>query len=284
MRALLGTLHGLSPEASFRTALTAVHGFAKLVPRWQHAARRNVEIAFPALDAIGKEALIEGCYQSLARLFSMLSRFPDLNAQNISSVIRYDGFEHFETAKRRGKGVLFATGHLGNWELSAFSHALMTEPMGVIIRPMDNPLLDALSERYRASSGNQILGRRDFLRPMMRLLQENRAVGILVDQNTTPDRGVFVNFFTKKACVDASFARLAARTGATVIPGFAVWNASEQRYVLKFYPPVEITGDELADTQAIQTTLENAIREYPDQWLWVHRRWKSRPPGEPSLY
>jgi len=109
-------------------------------------------------------------------------------------------------------------------------------------------------------------------------------VGILVDQNSAADAGVFVYFFGVKACAGVGFAKLAARSGAAVIPGFAVWEDAEKRYVLRFRPPIEITGDAARDTQAVQSELERAIRQYPDQWLWIHRRWKTRPQGEAEIY
>jgi KDO2-lipid IV(A) lauroyltransferase len=180
--------------------------------------------------------------------------------------------------------VVFATGHLGNWELSAFAHALMTGPMGVVVRPLDNPLLDRLAVRYRTMSGNSVISRRESARPIMQMLRANEAVGILADQNTTEDRGIFVEFFGIAACVDAGIAKLAAHTGAAIIPGFAVWSKSERRYVLRFYPSIQPSGDQLRDTQAVQAALEAAIRDYPDQWLWIHRRWKTRPTGVPPLY
>ncbi len=180
----------------------------------------------------------------------------------------------------RGKGVLFATGHLGNWELSAYSHALLSAPMDVVVRPLDNPRFDAFVERRRGLSGNHLISKRDFARPILQALRRNEAVGILVDQNVLPEHGVFVDFFGKPACTGTTFAKIAARSGAAVIPGFALWSEAEQRHILHFYPEVPITGDEVADTAAIQKAVEKAIRQHPDQWLWVHRRWKSRPPGE----
>jgi KDO2-lipid IV(A) lauroyltransferase len=217
-------------------------------------------------------------------MLAVFARFPDINRDNVRRYIRYEGLEHFVEAKRRGQGVLFATGHLGNWELSAFAHALLSEPMSFVVRPLDNPVLDGIASHYRGLSGNRLLGRNDFLRPLLAALKNNEAVGVLVDQNVALSEGVFVDFFGIKACVDAGFARLAARTGAAVIPGFAIWSELEQKYVLTFYQPVPITGDELADTQAVQCALESAIRQYPDQWLWIHRRWKTRPEGEKPLY
>lgn len=253
-------------------------------PRLRAVGMKNLSLAMPELGEERHSQLVDGCFASLARLIGTLAHFPSIDASNVRDWIDYEGFEHFVEAKRRGKGVLFATGHLGNWELSAFAHALMAEPMSFVVRPLDNPRLDAMAVRYRTLSGNRLLGRNDFARPLLAALKNNEAVGILADQNVAAAEGVFVDFFGIKACVDAGLARLAAHTGAAVIPGFAVWRGDLRRFVLKFYPPVAISGDPQADTQAIQTAIERAIREYPDQWLWIHRRWKTRPPGEPPLY
>lgn len=255
-----------------------------LVPKLRRVAMRNFELACPELPATERPRRVNECFRSLARVLTAVAKFPDMNRSNVHHWIRYDGYEHFENALKRGKGLIFATGHLGNWELSAFAHALMSQPMSFVVRPLDNPLLDSLATRLRQMSGNEVIGRNDILRPILRALHANRAVGILADQNVAQGKGVFVDFFGRKACVDSGLARLAARTGAAVIPGFAVWSEAEHRFILKFYPPLEITGDEIQDTQSVQSALERAIREYPDQWLWIHRRWKTRPPGEPPLY
>ncbi len=250
----------------------------RLVPRLRRIALRNLSLTgMPA-------SIADGVYLSIARLLYGFARLPQINPSNVHQWIRYEGFEHFEEAKRRGKGVLFATGHLGNWELSAYAHALMTEPMHVVVRPLDNPRIDRLVEQRRSGSGNRIIGKKDLLRGVLKALSANEAVGILLDQNAGLDDGVFVDFFGLKASANVGFTKLAQRTGAAVIPGFAVWSPQEQRYILRFYPIVEMTGDLVADTQALQTALEAAIREYPDQWLWIHRRWKTRPPGDPPLY
>ncbi len=254
-------------------------------PRLRRTAWRNFELAMPQLSREERARLLEGCWMTLARVAAMMAQFPRIGKHNIAEFIRYEGFSSYEQAKSRGHGVLVATAHLGNWEFSAFAHALMTEPMAVVARPMDNPRLDELVTRYRTMSGNRVLGRgQDFLRPLVETLRENGAVGILVDQNVTADRGIFVDFFGRKACVDSGFARLAHRTGAAVVPGYALWSEAEGRYVLHFEPEIPVTGDAAADTQAVHLRLESAIRRAPDQWLWIHRRWKTRPAGELPLY
>jgi KDO2-lipid IV(A) lauroyltransferase len=133
-------------------------------------------------------------------------------------------------------------------------------------------------------SGNKLLSKRDFARSILHALKNNEPVGILVDQNSAPENAVFAPFFGEPASSNMTFAKLAARSGATVIPGFAVWSEAEQKYILKFYAPVEISGDPAEDTILIQAAVERAVREYPDQWLWIHRRWKTRPDGAPPIY
>jgi KDO2-lipid IV(A) lauroyltransferase len=256
----------------------------KAVPRLRRIAIRNLEMAFPEKSSPEREQIANGVFRSIGRILVAASRFPSIDSDNVHDWIRYDGFEHFEEAKRRGHGVLFATAHLGNWELSAFTHSLMAEPMHFVVRPLDNPLIDRFVERRRTMSGNHVIGRRDLVRGILRALHSNEAVGILIDQNTAADEGVFVDFFGVKACADVGLAKLAAHTGAAVIPGFALWSEQEQKYILRFLPIVEMTGDAEADTQHLHTQLEEVIREDPDQWLWIHRRWKTRPPGEAPLY
>jgi KDO2-lipid IV(A) lauroyltransferase len=258
--------------------------YAKLLdvalPRLRRVAMSNLRMALPLLDDGAYRSIIKGVFHSIARLLVTFARFPLLDARHIGDWIRYEGFEHFEEARQRGRGVLFATAHLGNWELSAFAHALMTAPMHVVIRPLDNPRIDALVERRRKSSGNRLINKRGYARGILQALRTNQAVGVLVDQNASLEEGTFVDFFGVPACAGLGFARLAAHSGATVIPGFALWIEEERKYVLRFYPPVEITGDAARDTRELHQRLEAVIRAYPDQWLWIHRRWKTRPPGE----
>ncbi len=255
-----------------------------LVPRLRRTAGTNLAFAYPEADAAWRKATIDGVYRSIGRLLVALARLPKITRVNVGDWIRYEGFEHYERAKAAGRGILFATAHLGNWELSAFAHALLTEPMNVVVRPLDNPFIDDLVETRRGLSGNKLLSKRDFARSILQALRANEPVGILVDQNSGADHGVFVPFFGKPACTNLTFAKLAARSGAAVLPGFALWSETEQKYVLRFYPAVEMTGDAEADTARVQAAIEAAIREYPDQWLWIHRRWKTRPEGEPRLY
>jgi KDO2-lipid IV(A) lauroyltransferase len=272
--------------------------FARLVlatPRLAQSYARLLDIAVPRLRRTallnlahagftnGPE-ITDGVFRSIGRLLETFARFPSLSPKSIRELIDYEGLENFTNALARGRGVLVATAHLGNWELSAFAHAWLTGPMNIVVRPLDNPKVDALVERRRAMSGNNIIAKREAARGILRALERGEAVGILIDQNTTPEEGVFIDFFRMKACAGTAFVKFAHHTGAAVVPGFALWEEKRRRYALRFYPEVEITGDVHVDTQRIHKVLEGVIREYPDQWLWIHRRWKTRPVGEHPLY
>jgi KDO2-lipid IV(A) lauroyltransferase len=255
-----------------------------LVPRLRRIAHRNLVLAFPEFDENTRWHVADGSFHSIARILVSLARMPTFTRDNIGEWIRYDGLEHFHKAKAGGKGVLFATAHLGNWELSAFAHGLLTEPMNIVVRPLDNPLIDTRVTKLRTMTGNRIIEKKDYARGILRALSKNEAVGILVDQNTALAEGVFIDFFNLKACTNPGFVRVASHTGASIIPGFAIWSAREKRYVLRFYPPFIATGDVQTDTQRIHSILERVIRDNPEQWLWIHRRWKTRPPGDGPLY
>jgi Kdo2-lipid IVA lauroyltransferase/acyltransferase len=282
--AVLESLEWTPRPLADRLARAYLRGMDLALPRLRRIAERNLALALPDFDEARRAAIISGVFQSMARLLVSVAKFPSIRRENLDRWIRFEGYEHFETARRAGRGVLFATAHLGNWELSAYAHALAAEPLDIVVRPLDNPLLDRLATRRRQGSANRVLSKRDLARPILKALAANRAVGILIDQNVSAESGVFVDFFGIPAATASGFVRLAARSGAAVIPGFALWWEKEGRYVLRFYPPVPMTGDALRDTQALHSVLEAVIREYPEQWLWIHRRWKTRPAGSPPLY
>ena len=279
-RFVLATLSATSLATANWLARGYVRALDLLLPRLRRTALQNLEMAGFA----GRERITTGVFDSVARLVVSFARFPAITRGNIAEWIEYEGFENFERAIGRGKGVLVATAHLGNWELSAFAHAYLAAPMHIVVRPIDNPRIDALVERRRTLSGNRVIAKKDAARGILRALAAGDAVGVLVDQNTTPEQGVFVDFFGVKACAGSAFVKLAHHSGAAVVPGYAVWSEKTGRYVLHFEAEVEMTGDVLDDTQRVHARLETAVRKYPDQWLWIHRRWKTRPPGEPPIY
>ncbi len=271
-------------RVSNKLARGTVRVLDAVLPNLRRVALKNLSFAFPQMEMRDRQVIVDGVFENIGRMLVALARFSSLNKNNISEWIGYEGIENYLDAKREGRGILVATAHLGNWELSAFAHALMTERMHVMVRPLDNPLIDRVVEERRVLSGNCLIFKKDGARGVMRALKNNEAVGILIDQNTAASEGVFVDFFGKPACAGSAFVKLAHRSAAPVVPGFALWNESQKRYVLRFYPRVELSGDIEADTQRIHSIFEGIIRQYPDQWMWIHRRWKTRPADEPPLY
>ncbi len=283
-KGLLGLLRVLPLNVSYRAGYEVAHVLDLSLPKLRKVAARNLAMAFPEMAPVETRRITDGVFRSVGRLLVALAKFPAINKGNVGDWISYQGLEHYQAAKRKGRGVLIATAHLGNWELSAFAHALMTEPMNVMVRPLDNPLVDQIVETRRTLSGNRLIFKKDAARSVLRALKQNEPVGILIDQNATPSEGVFIDFFGKLACAGVAFVKFAYHSQAPVIPGFALWDEATGRYVLHFLPEVALTGDAAADTQRVHSVLEQAIRRNPDQWMWIHRRWKTRPTGEPPLY
>jgi KDO2-lipid IV(A) lauroyltransferase len=250
----------------------------------------NLALAFPDKAAGERRKIVRRVFTSLGRQFAEVCLFPTYTSENVSRIVGYDGYENFDRASQRGKGVLFLTGHIGGWELSAFAHSLYGHPLHFVMRSLDNPYLDAFVRRYRTMHGNTPILKDNPTRELLRAMKAGATVGILIDTNMTPPEGVFVDFFGIPACTASGLARIALRTDAAVVPGFTVWDPVLRKYRLRFEPPVVLirTGnndaDIVANTALFTKVIEDVVRRYPDQWLWVHRRWKTRPPGQPSLY
>jgi KDO2-lipid IV(A) lauroyltransferase len=258
--------------------------------RLRRVGIRNLALAYPQMSRRDRARTLRGVYISLGRQLAEVCLFPRYTRENVSQVVVYDGFENFERALGRGKGVLFLTAHLGAWELSAFAHSLQGHPLKIVMRSLDNPLVDRFVQGYRTMHGNSTVDKDEFVRGLLAAMRAGETVGILMDTNMTPPQGVFVDFFGIPACTASGLARIALRTDAAVVPGFTVWDSKLRKYILRFDPAVELirTGDDQADvvanTAKFTKIIEDHIRRYPDQWLWVHRRWKTRPEGQPSLY
>jgi len=258
--------------------------------RLRRVGLRNLQFAFPEMPPAERRCILRGVFTSLGRQLGDFCRFPHYNRENISQLAIYDGFENFERAQARGKGVLFLTAHFGGWEVSSFMHALHGHPLHILVRALDNPYLDRLVTRYRTLSSNRTIPKEDFARGMLAALRAGETVGILMDQNMLPGQGVFVDFFGIPACTSTLMARMALRTDAAVVPAFCLWDSALRRYRVRFEPALTTihTGNEETDieanTAAYTKVIEDYARRYPEQWLWVHRRWKTRPPGEDPLY
>jgi Kdo2-lipid IVA lauroyltransferase/acyltransferase len=282
---------GCLPRGVARWIAGGIAGLVHLLlGRLRRVGERNLAMALPELPAVRRNEILRGVYRHLGWQLVEFCRMPRYTAENTRGWIRIEGQEHYLAAQGKGKGVLILTGHLGAWELSSFYHSLMGYPMGMVIRRLDNRALDQFVNFIRCLHGNQVLHKDDFARGLMMAMRQGQAVGILMDTNMTPPQGVFTQFFGIAACSASGLAHVALKTGAAVLPGFMLWEPAENKYVLRFGPELafEQTGnlkeDAVAATQRCNDVLESWIRRYPDQWLWIHRRWKTRPAGEAGLY
>ena len=259
--------------------------------RLGQVGNRNLELAFPNIQPGERRAILRRTFRNLGIHLAEFCQMGSYSASLVErEVMRYEGLDHFLRAEGRGKGVLVLTGHLGAWELSSYVHSLLGHPMGMVIRRLDNPLIDELVNGIRCQHGNRVLHKDDFARGLLTAMGRGETVGILMDTNMTPPQGVFVPFFGVEACTASGLARVARKTGAAVVPGFLLWTEVEGRYVLHFGEELQLQltadseADALANTALFARVTESYIRRYPDQWLWLHRRWKTRRPGEQPIY
>lgn len=258
--------------------------------RLRRVGQRNLTMALPELTAAERTRILRGVYIHLGWQLVEFCHMPRYSADEMLAWVRIEGMENFWAAKARGKGVLIITGHLGAWELLSFYHSLVAEPMNMIIRRLDNRKLDEFVNGIRCMHGNRVIHKDDFGRGLLLAMRKGEAVGILMDTNMSPPQGSFVKFFGIEACTATGLAHIARKTGAAVMPAFCLWEPGEGRYVIRVGEEIAVphTADAAADiletTQMATAAIEGWIRRYPDQWLWIHRRWKTRPAGEAPLY
>ena len=256
----------------------------------RRAAEFNLRLAFPDWSAEERERVIRGMVRQVGWMAGEFSQFPKYTREKIEEIVALEGQEFFEEARERGKGVVFLTGHMSAWELAPFAHARYGFPLHFLVRPVKNARVDEMINHYRCLSGNIPIEKNRSARAILKVLAEGGTVGILADHNTSWGEGVFVNFFGVPACTTSGLARVALRTDAAVVPGFLAWDDARKKYRLEFGRAVELvrTGDEEADvaanTQKFTAVVEAQIRKHPEQWVWAHKRWKTRPPGEKPLY
>ncbi|HMF90549.1 MAG TPA: lysophospholipid acyltransferase family protein [Candidatus Angelobacter sp.] len=259
-------------------------------PRLRRVGRRNLDLAFPGKNRTEKKKILRGVYINLGRQLAEFCLFPRYTPENVGRVAVYEGFQNFADAAARGKGVVFLTAHLGGWEVASFAHSLYGHPMNIVMRPLDNPYVDAMVDRYRTFHGNRTFPKQDFARGLLTALRQGETVGILMDTNMTPPQGEFVDFFGVPACTATGLARVAVHTEAAVVPAFGVWDKHLGKYKICFEPALKLTStgddeaDALANTALFTKMIETYATKFPDQWLWVHRRWKTRPPGAAPIY
>jgi Kdo2-lipid IVA lauroyltransferase/acyltransferase len=288
--ALIKTL-GVLPRGLARGVAAVGVGLLLIaLPKLKKTAECNLRLAFPDWTEAQRRSTLKKMTRNLGWMAAEFARMPCYTKENIEKAVILDGHENFLAGHSRGKGVLYLTGHIGAWELSSFAHALYGFPLHYMARPLDNKPLDALVNQYRGLSGNKPIFKNEAARVMLRTLKEAGTVGILADQNTMPGEGAFVDFFGTPACTTTGIARVALHTDAAVVPGYAYWDENLRKHRLRFEKPVELvrTGDAERDvvenTQRFTKVIEQIVRKYPEQWVWIHARWKTRPKGQPPIY
>lgn len=255
--------------------------FYLLVPRQRLIALHNLRCAFPEKSDDEILRIARDVYRNMGIMAAEFFDIPRLTKENIGNFVEVDGIEHYLRAIEKGRGVLFFTGHFGNWELSATAAALLIKPAVVIYRKLDSTLLEHLVLRVRSAAGNTLLPKEHAMRTLIRSLKRNELVAILIDQNVAWYEGVFVDYFGRPACTTNGLALLALHTEAPVLPGYIV-RLPDGRYRLVIEPEVEVTRtgdrdtDVLVNTQRFTKVIEEVVRRYPDQWFWVHQRWKTQ--------
>jgi KDO2-lipid IV(A) lauroyltransferase len=262
----------------------------RLHARLRRVGHRNLEMALPELNSEQRKRILKGVIDNLGRLLGEFSQFPKINRENINDLVVYEGFEHYERAALKGRGVLLLTGHFGAWELCAFAHGAYGHPLSFLVRPLDNPLLDGLINGYRKLSGNRTIDKNRSVKAVLETLRRGGDVGLLIDVNTLDEQGVFCDFFGIPACSTTGLAVFALRSDAPVVPGFLIWDEQLRKHRLTFEAEIPLirTGDFKQEVQIntarFTKAIEERARRHPEQWLWIHKRWNTRPADEPGLY
>lgn len=265
-----------------------------LLGKLRRVGMRNLELAFPEKSEVERTLILEAAFRNLGRVMATVSQFGDLTADNMTDLIEYspdpEFAAYYNKTKTEGKGRIILGGHLGNWELQAFSYPVFFEPLSFLARRMDNPRIEEMVLAIRTRLGNKQIDKTNSAAQILRTLRSGGAIGVLADVNSHPKEGVFVPFFGIPACTASGIAMLALRTNAVIVPMFAIWNEGKGKYLIVHDNIIEPanTGDRKRDiletTALCVAATERVIRAYPEQWIWIHRRWKTRPSGEKELY
>lgn len=254
----------------------------------------NVAIAFPDMPEAERRDLVRGCFISLGRQLGEISQFRKATEDSLGQLVEFNftarEWDLYEKAKEDGRGVIFLTPHFGGWEILAFASSALIGPQSYLVRPLDNPRLEKLVEDIRGKFGNRPIGKTNSLATVLQLLRGGGNLGVLPDLNAQRHEGVFVPFFGHQACTTAGVAALAMRTRAVSVVVGASWDKKKKKYVVHFgeHFEFESTGNRQKDvlnfTAHFTKDIEDLIRRSPEQWLWIHRRWNTRPDGEVSFY
>lgn len=289
-RAIIGGVGLLPLKRSVRFGEFVARILYKFLPWLRKTGYRNLEMAMPELSRGEHEKILLGCFESMGRQLGFISHFKRLSPESFQEMVDIEGREHLDNAHNAGKGVLFFTGHFGGWELFNLVPPAFGYPMNILVRRIDNERVENYVESLRSVFGSRTIDKKVSARTMFRILNSGGILGIVADLNAQEREGVFVDFFGIPASTTTGVARLAFRTNPAVIPAFAIWQHDKKKFLIKLYEPIEIPegGDNEENirkfTQDFTSLIEEIIRQYPDQWMWIHKRWNTRPPGEPGIY
>jgi KDO2-lipid IV(A) lauroyltransferase len=255
-------------------------------------ARINLRIAFPEMGDKEMSRIVRRCYTRMGTLAAEFIHIPKMDARYLAEHFRIEGAERIMKAtEERGIAPLAMTGHFGNWELLSYVYGKIVAPVSFIVRPLKNDALDRIVTERREWAGNRVIRKEDSAKLVLHELRGKTMVGILIDQNVDTYKGVLVDFFTRKAYTTFGIARLALAMRTTIHPAFIFRDPLRKfHHVLRFGPPIPMDPEAPREEEVLCLTrrcneeLEKAIREDPTQWFWFHRRWKTRPPGEPGIY
>jgi len=278
VRGVIAFVH-VAPRAVIDACGSALGGaFYLLDRRHRRVALENVAAAFPGRAVSEQRAIVRGAFAHFGRLLFAVLEFATLAPEAMLARVEFEGEDRVRLAHAQNKGVLFVTGHFGFWELQAMVHALRLPPMAVLARTLDNRALNDLLERIRTRTGNTVVYRQGTMRRVMRVLQAGQGVGVLIDQHLLSRDAIYVDFFDRPAATTSAVAALAIRTGAPVVPLFAL-PLGGGRYRMIYEHPVEPPAGEDAAavrefTQRCTDILEMYVRRHPQLWLWMHRRWR----------
>ena len=292
VKSVLVGLGQLPPPAAYRVGRSLSKIAYLLAGDLRRTGAINLRLAFPEKTDEERAALLRECFESLGRQLGAFSQMASRSREELRDFIEVHGWENFEkTRTERGARLIYYTGHLGAWEMTSFGVSILGYPLTFLVRRLDNPKIEELVDGVRTKFGNKTIDKLSAARSMIKVLRSGETpLGLLPDLNTLDDEAIFVDFFGVPAATTFVVAKLAVRTNTPLVPFFAPWSEEKKKYLLIVEPPIpaECTGDEEADvrrvTMEVTRRVENQIRQFPGQWLWIHKRWKTRPPGEPKIY